>query len=865
MKRITPTPPELAERLLSWFCKEELLEEILGDLYEYHEELMEQPNWKRKIIYWFHVFHFLRPSLLKNISGTQELNYYGMLKLYIRTSLRNLFKHRLVSAVSLFTLVLGAISFHLVYAWIDNELSMDNLHSKRDRIHLAISKFNEMSDFIPVAPGVFFGLDYAQLPEVEKVVVIHTYDEDQIKLKKGTVSFPGRAWVVDSVLFDFFDFRLTSGDKEALHDPGSIIVTQEFANRLFPNEDPLGKMVEVSCDQVGLYQIAAIMEDLPANSSINVDFLVPRHSKDFWRRLPTELLLVDENFDRDAFNVKFAPMGRARGRHGKSVMSTIPFNTLYFERPLEVPLFSKQGDLNNLRAMQLIAIIILIVTALSFTNLQTTLQLTMANRIGIKKAMGASKLNLGFELIVNGLLYFSSSLFIAFLAYELMFPYYLHIMRLDLDQNSVLDLQVLSLVIIFIIAVSFSVSFVRIMKVSVTESLVVNVNFFKIPITQRILTTLQYTLAIILIFSTSIIFLQLKYMVNKDTGLIQSNIIETNIFEIFPSLRQDSVKRMEMLNIHAHVVNQLKGNPDIIAVSQGTVPINNAYTQSIKRADADNDFELMNVMSVDTNYDDVFGLDVIDGIFFSDSLESDNNTVVINESAMRHLNIERIDDTELLMHMPGGDIRYSIIGVVKDFHFQHLSHKVNPLILRNFYYADKSFIVRYRPDARNRVLDFMDKLHRDINPNSAFTFNDFEEKVNSQYANEKRMSSVVNGFALVAILLASSGLFTFAFHETKRRTKEIGIRKVTGANHFQVFFVMCKSFLFTVLIACVLAYPIAWYLMQMWLADFANRIEISGWIFVGVGMLTLLFAITTISWQTLKVARMNPVESLRYE
>ena len=159
----------------------------------------------------------------------------------------------------------------------------------------------------------------------------------------------------------------------------------------------------------------------------------------------------------------------------------------------------------------------------------------------------------------------------------------------------------------------------------------------------------------------------------------------------------------------------------------------------------------------------------------------------------------------------------------------------------------------------------MDKLHRDINPNSAFTFNDFEEKVNSQYANEKRMSSVVNGFALVAILLASSGLFTFAFHETKRRTKEIGIRKVTGANHFQVFFVMCKSFLFTVLIACVLAYPIAWYLMQMWLADFANRIDISGWIFVGVGMLTLLFAITTISWQTLKVARMNPVESLRYE
>ncbi|MEM6526171.1 MAG: ABC transporter permease [Bacteroidota bacterium] len=865
MPRTTPTPPKFARQFLSWFCKGELLEEILGDLYEYHEELLGLPNWKRKIIYWFHVFHFLRPSLLKSISGTQELNYYGMLNLYSRTSLRNLFKHRLVSTVSLFTLIVGAISFHLVYAWIDNELNMDKLHSKRDRIHLAISKFNEMSDFIPVAPGVFFRLDYTQLPEVDKVMVIHTYDEDQIKLKKGAVSFPGRAWVVDSVFFDFFDFKLRSGDKEALKDPGSIIVTQEYANRLFPNEDPLGKIVEVNCDQVGLYQIAAVIEDLPANSSIDIDFLVPRHSKDFWRRLPTELLLVDENFDRDAFNTKFATMGRVRDRHDKSVMSTLPFNTLYFDRPLEVPLFSKQGDFNNLRAMQLIAIIILIVTLLGFTNLQTTVQLTMANRIGIKKAMGASKLNLGLELTVNGILYFSLSLFIAFLAYELMFPYYLHIMGLDLDQNPIFDLQVLSLIIIFIIAFSFSVSLFRIMNVSVTESLVVNASLFKIPITQRILTTLQYTLAIMLIFSTSIIFLQLKYMLNKDTGLIQSNIIETSIFEIFPSLRQDSVKRMEMLNLHARVVNQLKENPDVIAVSQGTLPINNAYTQSIKRADADNDFELMNVMSVDTNYDDVFGLEVIDGSFFSDSLESDNNAVVINESAMRHLNIERVDDTELLMHMPGGDIRYSIIGVVKDFHFQHLSHKVNPLILRNFYYADKSFIVRYRPDARKRVLDFMDKLHRDINANSAFTFHDFEDKVSAQYANEKRMSNVVNGFALVAVLLASSGLFTFAFHETKRRTKEIGIRKVTGANRAQVFFLMSKSFLFTILLAFVLAPPFAWYLMQMWLADFANRIEISWWAFVLVGGAIILLALATISWQTLKVARMNPVESLRYE
>ncbi|MEM9856171.1 MAG: ABC transporter permease [Bacteroidota bacterium] len=865
MKRTTVSPPQFAERLLGWFCKGKLLEEILGDLYEFHEELLDQPNWKRKTIYWFHVFHFLRPSLVKRLSGTQKLNYYGMLKLYLRTSFRQLFKHRLVSAVSLFTLIVGAISFHLIYAWIDNELNMDQFHSKQNRIHLAISKFNKMSDFISVAPGVFFRLDYTQLPEVEKVMVIHAYNEDQIKLKKGAISYPGRAWVVDSVFFDFFDFKLRSGDKEALKNPGNIVVTQEFANKLFPDQNPLGKMVEVNCDQVGLYQIGAVIEDIPANSSINIDFLVPRHSKDFWRRLPTELLLVDQNFDRDAFNTKFETMGRVRERHDKSVMSTLPFSTLYFDRPLEVPLFSKKGDLTNLRAMQLIAVIILIVTVLSLANLQTTIQLTMADRIGIKKVMGASRLSLGFELMVNGLLYFCSSLVVAFLVYELMFPYYLHLLGLDLDQDPMFDLQVLSLVLSFFIAVSFSISFFKIMRVGVTESLVVNTSLFRVPITQRILTTLQYALAIVLLISTSVIFLQLRYMLNKDTGLIQSNIIETNIFELFPSLRQDSVKRMEMLNLHARVVNQLKENMDIIAVSQGTIPINNAYTQSIKRADSDNDFELMHVMSVDTDYDDVFGLEVIDGIFFSDSLESDDNAVVINESAMRHLNIERIDDTELLMHMPGGDIRYSIIGVVKDFHFQHLSHKVKPLILRNFYYADKSFIVRHKAEARKRVLDFMDRLHRDINPDAAFTFYDFEDKVNAQYANEKRMSNVVNGFTLVAILLASSGLFTFAYHETKRRTKEIGIRKVIGANRIQILFVMGKSLLFNILVALLLASPIAWYLMDVWLADFANRVEISWWVFVGVSIVTCLLAVTTVSWQTLKAAGMNPVESLRYE
>ncbi len=278
MKRTTVSPPQFAERLLGWFCKGRLLEEILGDLYVFPEVLLDQPNWKRKTIYWFHVFHFLRPSLVKRLSGTQKLNYYGMLKLYLRTSFRQLFKHRLVSAVSLFTLIVGAISFHLIYAWIDNELNMDQFHSKRNRIHLAISKFNEMSDFIPVAPGVFFRLDYKQLPEVEKVMVIHAYNEDQIKLKKGAISYPGKAWVVDSVFSDFFDFKLRSGDKEALKNPGNIVVTQEFANKLFPDQNPLGKMVEVNCDQVGLYQIGAVIEDIPANSSINIDFLVPRHS-----------------------------------------------------------------------------------------------------------------------------------------------------------------------------------------------------------------------------------------------------------------------------------------------------------------------------------------------------------------------------------------------------------------------------------------------------------------------------------------------------------------------------------------------------------------------------------------------------------
>ena len=279
-------PPRFIEKLIKLVCREELVEEILGDLFEYYQECAEQPGLKRFFLYFFHALHFMRPRLLRRWTSASPFNFVGRFQLNLRTSIRSMLRNKVVGALSLMSLVVGAVCFQMVNAWLLNEHSMDLFHEDVENIHLMTTRMNPKTDWAALDVAGILGVDYAKLPEIKSSTRIHAYHDSEIKFKTEGVTYTGKGLVVDSTFLSILTFPVQKGNKLALNDPNSIILTSEYANRIFGDEDPIGKRVDISCDQQGSYQVAAILKEIPSNSSITFDFLIPRHSKRFWRRMP---------------------------------------------------------------------------------------------------------------------------------------------------------------------------------------------------------------------------------------------------------------------------------------------------------------------------------------------------------------------------------------------------------------------------------------------------------------------------------------------------------------------------------------------------------------------------------------------------
>ena len=861
-------PPKWPLKLLRGLVKPRYLEEIEGDMEEVFADYLEMHSPARaKRQYIIETLKLLRPSLLRGVSGSNQLNYFGMFKLMVKSATRNYFKHRMVATMSLITLIFGAVCFQLINAWLQNEQSMDQFHSKSDRIHIAVAKLNPKAELSPLHVQRIFNLDYNKFPQIEKSLIVHTYGEDEIKLIKDEVEFGGKALIADSTFFDFFDFELIRGDQLVLNDPSSIVLTQEFAERVFGSEDPMGKLVSIRCDQTGTFKVAGITANIPSNSSISFDFLIPRQSKSFWRRMPQDLLLVNENFDREAFNQQIESVGRVNARFPESQISTIPLNTVYNDRLFNISLFSKYGDSTSFQAMQFVAAIIFLITLISFVNLQSTLQLTLVKKLGVKQVMGASKFDLGFEVVVSRLLYFLIASGIAYLLYQFTFPWYVNTMGLSLDFYPIHNLFNLLTVIGIIITISIITSLIQTAKIKTMQAISGEANMLKIPRSQRVMTTIQYSVTVLLLVATSVVFLQLRFMLNKDTGLNQTNIIKTDFFEISPNGAQDSLANLNMERQFQYVMSRIEEQPNVMAVSQGSMPIDIAYQNDWKVVGSQDGYNSVNTMSVDPHYGELFDLQLVKGRFFADSLDTNNSPkLVINEAAMKYWGIDDIGQVKLATNSRSNEtVSYNIIGVVKDYHYEHLSQKIRPLVLSYYTYIDGDILIRVKQGKQAETLGFLEELYQEINPRGFFTYSTIEEQITQQYSKEQQTGKIYLALSIVALLLSSVGLFTFAFHETKRRTKEIGIRKVNGANAGNVFWLLSRSFLNSIIVAFILACPVAWFLMKQWLDNFAYRVAISWWVFGLVGLLVTMVALIAVSWQTLRVAYLNPIDSLRYE
>mgnify|MGYP000471729916 CR=1 FL=1 len=795
------------------------------------------------------------------------------MKHYFKFAFREMLKNKLIALGSLASMVVGILSACLIYVWIDNETSTDKFHENIDNIYLTLSQQSPIDNPEPINAKLFFKVDYKEYPQIKGRVSTSLYSEDRIKLKKGDVEFRGRGLISDSTFFDFFDFKLLEGDREnVLKDPKSLVLSETMAAKIFGDDDPIGETLYLECDQKGFYQVAAIMNDIPSNSSIHFDFIVPAHSQQWWSRSSEEFLLVDENFDQAAFNESFKHVGRSHEQFKESILSTVAFKDVYFDKHISGDLFVKFGNREEVNTLLLVALVVLLVSVFNFTNLQTTLAYSQLKTRGIKQVNGATKADFLVEVLISRFVYSVFCIGLTFLLFELVKPTYLDFLEISQNFSTLEFFFTLIIGVVSFVIISALLTVLQTSRVLTSQALMGSLSATKGGNAGKVLTTVQYVFAITLIIVTAVVFKQFSYMQNKELGFEPENVVSVKFFDDLPYDFENPEAYKTSLaaqkSDYALVKSELLNIPGVQSYSQGPLPTDGSgYPMSWKLSNSDFEYSEVNMMSLEPAYAEMLGLDIVEGRFFSDSLDrSRQHKVIINEAARDYWNMESIDGAKVASSSwDGEDDPWQVIGVVKNFHYEHLSKKVKPLIMTYFNDVDKEFLIRLNSESFKSSLEAVEELFTQVNPKRVFDYTVLESKVQAQYDREKKLSQIFILFTLTGLIISSIGLFTFALYETRKRIKEIGIRKVVGASVQQVVGLLSLSFVKWVLLAFLIACPVGWYFMSSWLDNFANQTSLDWWVFVGAGILTLVLALLTVVGQTYVAAKRNPVESLRYE
>jgi len=793
-----------------------------------------------------------------------------MLKFYFNQVFRNFKVNPLLFAVSVFTLFLGTLSISLLVTYVNNELSMNKFHHKGNDIYLMVTRVSPNSRLEPIEASLFFNFDYKKYPELENLVSVIKYPEGKIKLTYDNSSYSPEGIVADSSFFQVFDFDLKIGNKKTvLFEPDAIIVSEKLAGVIFGRENPIGKVIRFNGNIEKMFVVKGIAANVPSNSSLTFDFILP-NSADY-STSGANFVVAKAGFDKDAFDKKIEKIGEKHPQFNLSKTSLMALKDTYFnDSGIDFHnLFSRQGDWKSLNILFVIIGVLLVISVLNFSNLQIIKDNSSVKKLGVSKIMGAHNCHLLGQKTMEILCLIALSTLMVSVVFVLLLPYFNSIVSVNLRPYF---LSIVFTVFVCQVVVAFlAMIYPTILLVRSPIALILKNNLLvhsKIP-GRQIAIISQFALSIALIMASVVVGRQLKMMLDKDLGFASENIIETKFFQRLP---YNSHSREEMEGLmkkqtasYTHIKDDLASNPSIEVFSQQLSPLEK-NPMPWKAMNLGEDFTTQNTLVVNPSHLKLFGFKLVEGRFFDAAKDqSRSNKVVINEAAKKYWNIADISKVSLDNKYWQNAKGYEILGVVKDFNYEHLSVKPQPMVMVYFDDVEAPFLIKLKKGAEQRGLQFVKQLHDQLNGNEAFQYTFVQDKISEMYQKEKQLARIYVLFTLIAILISVSGLFIVALYDTNRRTKEIGVRKVTGACVSEILTMLNRDFVKWVAIAFVIATPIAWYAMHNWLENFAYKTSLSWWIFALAGLLALGIALLTVSWQSWKAATRNPVEALRYE
>ena len=811
-----------------------------------------------------------------------------------KIAFRNFRKNKFYGTINIAGLMVGMAACFLIVMYLQFELGFDRFFESSDRIYqVAVSASFGGDDFDTsnTPPPVGETLK-SEFPEIESYTR-HYLPGDVVMRYEDQFFTEPNVWMVDSNFLEFFSFPLLEGDKmTCLNGTKSIVLTKAVAGKYFGDGiDSYGKQIYLQ-DEV--YTVTGILENLPRQSSLQFDVLVPiaasRRVERFswswvWLQLDTYVRLHEPLNDSglSALEAKFPPMVRQHAagafeRIGQNLeeffaqgnrweLSLIPMSDVHLHTAAISSRLTTKSDIQDVYIFGTIGLFILLLACINFMNLSTARSMGRAKEVGVRKVLGSARSTLVYQFLSEAMLYSFAAALAAIAIVQVMLPAFNQMMNLQLGFADMLNGWALAAVLGLpllagLLAGSYPALYLSNFKpVTVLKSKLFSENGGHARVRSG-LVVFQFAISVGLVICTLVVLQQIHFSTTGDLGMDKENVLV--------------IRNAHYLGEKAKSFKQeLSGLPGVVRTSQSTdLPAGGSFGDFyIPDADGNNPNQIEDLTLYSYLVDDGFvpamGLEILQGRNFDEARGMDSLAVIVNEATVKLVGWENPIGQHLTY--PGGrNQRYEVVGVMKDFHSESFRQGIEPFALfhesSRSYQLNQGFVAaKIKPGAEREVLDKTKALWASFAPASPFQFSFLDDDINAQYQSEERLGSVLGAFTGLSIFVACLGLLGLIGYTTERRTKEIGIRKVLGATVVGITGMLAKDFLKLVVAAVLVAAPLAWFFMSRWLMDFEYRIDLEWWVFALAGLAAVLVTFLTVGFQSVRAALANPVQSLRSE
>jgi putative ABC transport system permease protein len=809
-----------------------------------------------------------------------------MFKNYLKTAFRNLWRYKGFSAINIASLTIGIIGCLVIALFVWDEKKFDKSIPGYENVYRIYQERNEhdvKSNVAVVAPAIATFLKSAY-PEVSSTARIMMSNDKFLVEQGDKKAYEEKGWFVDSTFFRIFPIKFLRGDiNTALDQTASVVISEDMAKRYFGDQDPIGKILKIDKSDA---TVKGVFASLPAHFHLDFHYLMPlsfagipkaRMEKWTWSQFYTYVKLKPGT-NAQQLQDKF--IGYLKKEifpkfieSGSSFMPVFqPLKDVHLKSADFVYDIAIRGNQTYVNALSIIALFVLVIACFNFINLATARSFRRAKEIGVRKVVGADRSQLIFQFIGETILLSILSMLLASIATFFIIPWLNQFTGKSIHFNPFINPLLALCIIAGGLLIGIFAGFYPALVLSGFQPIKVLKNMKLIGNSsgnwlRHGLVVVQFALSVLLIISTLIVFRQTKYLNNKDLGFSHDQVV-------YFQLRDSLVSNPKTLETFK---SELRTNPDIVSVTSGYGLPGDAYAGDgiVLPNDPTKKDRGANVFIGDYDYVKTLGLRIIAGRDFSRQMSTDEREAfLINETAVKEFGFGTpekaigqpinwpewapVDTTQPVK-------KGKVIGVVQDFHYKSLHEKVTASVIELYPQVTYTIAAKIKRADMKSTLAFINNKWNAFVPSYPLDYKFMDETFGAMYRSEEKLSDLLWIFTMMAIVIGCMGLFGLAAFSAEQRTKEIGIRKVLGANIFNIMGLLSKSFLLLVLVASLIALPLAWWTMSKWLDDFHYRVNISWWVF-GVAIIgALLIAFITVSFQSIRAATTNPVKSLRSE